>query len=232
MSAPKPRFLRDDTRRAYGRRARRASRACTTAHSASSSRRPPQLSKRREVPEIRGGLGLLRRLQHLRHARERTAVLPAPERTKPEEATADVLVAVESRAEPRARVVQVEGQDPPPPHRRLAFGHRPAVSGLGAQIVAGGEEMTRVHAHAETLGPGRAINEGRQLAERPAETVAAARGVLERDLHPIAGRATQRLVERGGHPAQPDLEPGAHVRAGTDHHARALPGRGPTRPTG
>src|SRR5207245_5614392 len=60
-----------------------------------------QPPKSREVAEIGGGLRFLGSLQNLRHPREATVVQQEPERGEPEEAAADVLMAVEPRAEGR-----------------------------------------------------------------------------------------------------------------------------------
>src|SRR5215510_15178736 len=68
--------------------------------------------------------------------------------------------------------------------------------GLGADVVAGREEMTGVEAHAQTLGPGGTLEQGAELAERAADRVPRPGGVLERDLHAIARGAGERLVER------------------------------------
>jgi hypothetical protein len=67
---------------------------------------------------------------------------------------------------------------------------------------------------------GRAADQRRQLAEGPSDRVAAARRVLQRDLDAVAGGPRKRLVEGADDPANPGLEPRAHVRAGMDDHER------------
>src|SRR6185369_4665334 len=133
---------------------------------------------------------------------------------------ADVLVTIEPRAERRLGVVQMERQYAATPHRGLALGHRTVVSGLGAEIVAGGEKMARVETDAQALRSSGALEQGRELAERPADRISRSRGVLERDLHAVARGARQRFVECGGDPSEPGLQAGAHVRAGMDDDAR------------
>src|SRR5256884_7106719 len=107
----------------------------------------------------------------------------------------------------------MERHDPSPADGRLALAHGAPVARLGAEVVAGGEQMAGIQADAEPLGPSRALHERGQLAERAADRVAGAGGVLERDLDAIARGARERLVERGGDPSEPGLEPGAHWRS-------------------
>ena len=126
---------------------------------------------------------------------------------------------VETRAERSLCVVQVKREHPAAPHGCLALRHRATVAGPGAEIVAGGEQMARVQANADPLGPGGALEQGGQLVECPADRVPGAGRVLERYLDPIARGPCERLVERGRDPADPRLESGAHVRAGMDDHA-------------
>ena len=131
-------------------------------------------------------------------------------------------MAVESRAERRLCVVQMKRQHSATPHRGLAFRHCPPVAGLGADVVPGGEQVACVDADADPLGSGRAVDQCRELGERPAERVAAARSVLERDFDATTTGTREHLVERGDDPAEPGLEPGAHVGAGVNDHAREL----------
>ena len=131
-----------------------------------------------------------------------------------------MFVAVESRAEGCPGVVEVKRQHPTASHRGFALRHRPTVAGLGADVVPRGEQVARVDADADPLGSGRAVDQCRQLGERPADRVAAARGVLERDFDAIATGTRERFVERRDDPAEPGLEPGAHMRAWVDDHAR------------
>src|SRR5204863_5414625 len=69
---------------------------------------PSQPAQRREVLQVGGRVGLLRRLEYLRHARKAWIVEQQAERTQAEPAAPDVLVAVEAGAEPGAGAVQVE----------------------------------------------------------------------------------------------------------------------------
>ena len=80
--------------------------------------------------------------------------------------------------------------------------------------------MAGVDADADPLGARRAVDHGRQLAERPSDRVAAAGRVLQGDLDAVAGGPGERPVERSDDPTKPGLEPRAHVRAGMDDHAR------------
>src|SRR5207253_4719013 len=114
----------------------------------------------------------------------------------------------------------MERHDPSPADGRLALGHGAPVARRGPDVVAGREQMAGIQADAEPLGPSRALDERGQLAERAADRVAGAGGVLERDLDAIARGARERLVERGGDPSEPGLEPGAHVRARMEDDAR------------
>ena len=120
-----------------------------------------------------------------------------------------MFVTVEPGAERRPGIVEMEGQDAPAAHRGLALGHRARVSGLGAQIVARGEQMAGVDADANPLGARRAADQRRQLAEGPSDGVAPARRVLQRDLDAVAGGPRKRLVEGADDPANPGLEPRA-----------------------
>ena len=107
-----------------------------------------------------------------------------------------MLVPVQARAQGRPRVVQVEGQDPREPDglRTLLDGRLPSCR--APEIVAGREEVAGVDADAEPLRSRRAPHQLPELAERPAQRVACAGRVLERDSNPIAGGAPGRLVER------------------------------------
>src|SRR5262249_39355118 len=128
----------------------------------------PQLSQDGEIAQVGGGLGLLGRLQHFGPPREAPVVEQEPDRCQTERAAADVLVAIEARAERRLGIVEVKRKHALESHGGLALCHRAAVAGLGADVVAGREEMTGVEAHAQTLGPGGTLEQGAELAERAA----------------------------------------------------------------
>src|SRR5207253_1133507 len=80
----------------------------------------------------------------------------------------------------------MERHDPSPADGRLALAHGAPVARRGPDVVAGREQMAGIQADADPLGPSRALDERGQLAERAADRVAGAGGVLERDLDAIA----------------------------------------------
>src|SRR5438874_10774886 len=175
---------------------------------------PTQPAQRRQILQIGGRLGLLRCLEHLRHARKAWIVEQQAERTQAEPAAPDVLVAVEAGAERGAGVVQMERE-----HARQSHRARAALDGGGvtrgrADVVAGDEQVAGVQAHAHPLGAPHAPDDPRQVLERSPERVAPAGRVLEGHAHAGARRADQRLVHRPRHRVEAGLPPRAHVRAG------------------
>src|SRR6266850_3240646 len=183
------------------------------------SRGPPfltaaQPAQRREILQVGRRLGLLRRLEHLRHARKAWIVEQQAERTQAEPAPPDVLVAVEAGAERGAGVVEVERE-----HARQSHRVRTALDGGGvargrADVVAGDEQVAGVQAHPHPLGAPHAPDDPRQVLERSPERVAPAGRVLEGHAHAGTRRARQRLVHRPRHRVEAGLPPRAHVRAG------------------
>src|SRR4029453_12457731 len=129
-------------------------------------------------------------------------------------------VAIEPGAKRGLGVVQMERQDATAAHGRLALGRRALVARLGPEVVAGSEQVAGVGTDADAFGSSGALEERGQLAERRADRVSGSRRVLERDLDPVARGARERFVERSDDPAEPGLEPGAHVRARMDDDAR------------
>src|SRR5262249_44122401 len=109
----------------------------------------PQAPEHGEVAQIGSGLRLFGRFQNLWNAGKAPVVQQQAERREAEQSPADVLVAIEARAERRLRVVQMEGEHPAATDRRLALRHGAAIARRRAEIVSGHEQMTGVEADAE-----------------------------------------------------------------------------------
>src|SRR2546421_7102877 len=174
---------------------------------------PSQPAQRREVLQVGGRLGLLRRLEDLRHARKAWIVEEQAEGTQAEPAAPDVLVAVEAGAERGAGVVEVEREHARQSHRTRAALDGGGVAHRRADVVARDEQVAGIQAHAYPLGAPHAADDARQVLERSPERVAPAGRVLEGHADARARCARQRLVHGPRHRVETGLPPRAHVRA-------------------
>src|SRR5437899_13024440 len=95
-----------------------------------------------------------------------------------------------------------------------ALTERPPVARLAPDIVARGEEVAGVDADPDPLGARRTRQERSQLFERPADRMARARSVLERDPDRVTRCPPSHLVQGGHDPWQARGDPGPHVRPG------------------
>src|SRR5262249_4102912 len=118
---------------------------------------------------VGAGLGFLRRLDGHRDTGEPSVVQQPPERVAPEVAAADLLVAVEPRAEGLLRVVQVKRAHAAKTDQATAGGHRLGVDLTPPDVIAGRVEMTRVQTDADPLGVAYRGQDGRQFLEAPSD---------------------------------------------------------------
>ena len=91
----------------------------------------------------------LRRLEQHRQPREPRIVQQPPERLEPEASLADVLVPIDAAAARLLRVVQVEHLDPVEADDAIELVERRVVALVGADVVAGGQQVAGIEADAD-----------------------------------------------------------------------------------
>ena len=170
--------------------------ACSAARAARaasprSRRRPRARSSSRSGPS-RFSPG---RLQHARQALDAAARTGTPRSpSSPSSPVADIGVAVAVGAERRLRVVEVQRADAAARRARVARSRMTASRARGrADVVAGGEQVAGVQAHAEALAAAGRLDQRGELLEGAAERAAGAGGVLQVQLgSPRCRRAPRR----------------------------------------
>src|SRR5262249_1500037 len=123
----------------------------------------------------------LRRLQTHRQPPEAPVVQDQPERLDAELSLADVVVAVDARAQLFLRIVQMERREALDADELVEFLEHRRVALLGAEIVAGGERVLGVEADAEPFALLGRVDDVADLLEAVAETASLSGGDLERD---------------------------------------------------
>src|SRR6266568_7109594 len=192
--------------------------SCVKQLWASRGRASPELAQQGEGVPVRPGLRILGRLE------SHGDPVEAPVRHQPAEglfaepSPADLLVTVEARAQRRFRVVQMKGPHVPEPHDPGAGRDDVAITLARAQVVAGGEEMTRVETDAEALGRAGAAQKRCQLLEASPDGRAAAGRVLEQDTDAVAAGPRRHLVELRDDAPNALVETQPPVRSRVDDH--------------
>src|SRR6185503_11529939 len=119
--------------------------------------------------------------RHLEHRREALEGLVREEDAElvPDEALADVRVAVAVRAEPRQRVVHVQHAEPVEPDPVVDLLDEPIELVPVGHVVAGHPEVAGVEADAEPRVRAEPVDDDRELVDRAPDRPAGAGGVLE-----------------------------------------------------
>src|SRR3954471_9369169 len=173
-------------------------------------RRPgPQLPQSQEA----GSVPLRRNLQEPGNLPESLVVDELAERECPDGALADVRVTVDTGSERLHGIIEVEGADGADPENPVELFESGLVTGLGGDVVPGGEDMAGVEADGDAIRGAAPVADRPQLLESAAHAGALASRGLEKDLAgtPVGG---EHLVESGGDVA--DSLRVVRVRAGMD----------------
>src|ERR1043165_5684496 len=169
-----------------------------------------------QVPPVRLVLDFLWRLEQLRDAPEARVGDDGAEGLRADASLADVLVAVDARAERLLRVVEGERADFADADVRVDLVDDALPSAARADVVAGGEDVAGVDADADALLFVDEVYDPAELLERAAEAGALPRGGLEERDDLVPRQARMHVVERARDLVGAGGDARAEVRAGME----------------
>ena len=159
----------------------------------------------------------LRSLQNFWHSGETTIIHKTAEGVETDKPLADVHVPVDTASEILLAVVYVKSSHAPGSDQTIKLPDGLPVTLFGPDIVARGEEMTRIQADADALLVANLIDHCRQMLKPMPETTSLASGILKQDFYG-SGRGVQRAIKRGCNARDAGFLAGAHVSPRMENH--------------